>query len=201
MQALRTHDRHPAAPSQTYDDLSTQFPPENMGKGLLLSEIGDDALFCVVEFKRGRSDMYFTTPEAVPARNDFVIVEADRGHDLGKVTLERISRAQLIAMIKQQENGEENSIGKKNDVYVKRVLRRATSAEVAVLVSKNQDEAKALLVCQSKIKQKQMPMQVVDAEYQWDKRKLTFYFVADRRVDFRELVRDLFKLYKTRIWM
>ncbi|KAI7880628.1 PSP1-domain-containing protein [Lichtheimia hyalospora FSU 10163] len=211
MQALRTHDNNPATSlpmPTTPDDLSTQFPPENMGKGSLLSDIGEDALFCVVEFKRGRSDMYFTTMtgDAAPARNDFVIVEADRGHDLGKVTLDRISRSQLSAMIKQQqENGEDGnsntSSNKKNDVHVKRILRRATSAEIALLMSKSQDEAKALLVCQSKIKQKQMPMQVVDAEYQWDKRKLTFYFVAERRVDFRELVRDLFKLYKTRIWM
>ncbi|KAI9312258.1 PSP1 C-terminal conserved region-domain-containing protein [Dichotomocladium elegans] len=44
-------------------------------------------------------------------------------------------------------------------------------------------------------------MDIVDAEYQWDRRKLTFYFVAERRVDFRELVRDLFRIYKTRIWM
>ncbi|KAJ8663802.1 hypothetical protein O0I10_000076 [Lichtheimia ornata] len=215
MQALRTHDNNPATslPIPTPDDLSTQFPPENMGKGSLLSDIGEDALFCVVEFKRGRSDMYFTTMtgDAAPARNDFVIVEADRGHDLGKVTLDRISRSQLSAMIKQQQensddgnnttSGSSSNNNKKNDVHVKRILRRATSAEIAVLMSKSQDEAKALLVCQSKIKQKQMPMQVVDAEYQWDKRKLTFYFVAERRVDFRELVRDLFKLYKTRIWM
>ena len=177
MQALRTHDNNPATSlpmPTTPDDLSTQFPPENMGKGSLLSDIGEDALFCVVEFKRGRSDMYFTTMtgDAAPARNDFVIVEADRGHDLGKVTLDRISRSQLSAMIKQQqENGEDGnsntSSNKKNDVHVKRILRRATSAEIALLMSKSQDEAKALLVCQSKIKQKQMPMQVVDAEYQW----------------------------------
>lgn len=178
MQALRTHDNNPATclPMPTPDDLSTQFPPENMGKGSLLSDIGEDALFCVVEFKRGRSDMYYTTMtgDAAPARNDFVIVEADRGHDLGKVTLDRISRSQLSAMIKQQqENGDDgnnntsSSSNKKNDVHVKRILRRATSAEIAVLMSKSQDEAKALLVCQSKIKQKQMPMQVVDAEYQW----------------------------------
>lgn len=44
-------------------------------------------------------------------------------------------------------------------------------------------------------------MDVVDAEYQWDRNKLTFYFIADRRIDFRELVRDLFRIYKTRIWM
>jgi len=70
-----------------------------------------------------------------------------------------------------------------------------------MLVTKSQDEAKAMLVCQTKVRQKKLPMEVVDAEYQWDRRKLTFYFIAERRIDFRELVRDLFKIYKTRIWM
>ena len=44
-------------------------------------------------------------------------------------------------------------------------------------------------------------MIILDAEYQFDRHKLTFYFEADRRIDFRELVSDLFSLYKTRIWM
>ena len=86
-------------------------------------------------------------------------------------------------------------------VVPKRLFRLAEANEVTMLFSKSQDEAKALAVCQTKIRQRNLPMEVVDAEYQWDRRKLTFYFVADRRIDFRELVRELFKLYKTRIWM
>jgi cell fate regulator YaaT (PSP1 superfamily) len=46
-----------------------------------------------------------------------------------------------------------------------------------------------------------LPMEVCDAEWQWDRRKLTFYYTADTRVDFRELVRELFRVYKTRVWM
>jgi cell fate regulator YaaT (PSP1 superfamily) len=75
-----------------------------------------------------------------------------------------------------------------------------------------QDELKALQLCQSKVRAKKLPMEVVDAEYQWyatcpyltivedayfdairDRRKLTFYFVAEKRIDFRELVRELFR--------
>ena len=52
-----------------------------------------------------------------------------------------------------------------------------------------------------KVAQRKLPMQILDAEYQFDRHKLTFYFEADRRIDFRELVSDLFSLYKTRIWM
>ena len=64
-----------------------------------------------------------------------------------------------------------------------------------------QEEQRALALCQSKIRQKKLQMEVFEAEYQWDRRKLTYYFSAAHRIDFRELVRELFKVYKTRIWM
>lgn len=44
-------------------------------------------------------------------------------------------------------------------------------------------------------------MEILDAEWQWDRRKLTFYYTADQRVDFRELVRELFRIWKTRVWL
>merc|ERR1711871_1818690 len=63
------------------------------------------------------------------------------------------------------------------------------------------EEKAALEVCRAKAQQRKLPMSVVGAEYQFDRHKLTFYFEADRRIDFRELVRDLFSVYKTRIWL
>ncbi|OLY83179.1 hypothetical protein AYI68_g2688 [Smittium mucronatum] len=87
------------------------------------------------------------------------------------------------------------------DISIKRVFRVADSTDIDVMVSKSQDEQKALLVCQAKVRSLKLPMEVVDAEYQWDRRKLIFFFNADHRIDFRELVRELFKTYKTRIWM
>ena len=60
-------------------------------------------------------------------------------------------------------------------------------------MTKRQDEDKALSLCQMKVKQRKLPMEVIDAEYQWDRRKLTFYFIAEKRIDFRELVRELFR--------
>lgn len=44
-------------------------------------------------------------------------------------------------------------------------------------------------------------MEILDAEWQWDRRKLTFYYTSDQRVDFRELVRELFRIWKTRVWL
>ncbi|KAJ2808682.1 hypothetical protein H4R20_000714 [Coemansia guatemalensis] len=88
------------------------------------------------------------------------------------------------------------------DVYVKRIFRAADQREVADLLNnKVFDEKNALNMCQSKVQQRKLAMRVDDAEFQFDRRKLTFYFTADHRVDFRELVRDLFKHFKTRIWM
>ncbi|KAJ1666185.1 hypothetical protein IW140_001787 [Coemansia sp. RSA 1813] len=95
-----------------------------------------------------------------------------------------------------------SSSGSSKDVLIKRIFRVADQREVADLTNnKVLDEQNALTMCQSKVQQRKLSMYVVDAEFQFDRRKLTFYFKADRRVDFRELVRELFKHFKTRIWM
>jgi cell fate regulator YaaT (PSP1 superfamily) len=159
----------------------------------------------VVEFKAGRTD-YFYVPEDTSIDvhvGDVAIVEADRGKDLGKVIETSINSLQELQMYQATHVDSlvdsHNAVGK--EITPKRIFRLAEPGEVAMLLAKSQDEAKANQLCQSKIRQKKLPMEIVDAEYQWDRRKLTFYFVADRRIDFRELVRELFKIYKTRIWM
>ncbi|KAG2196479.1 hypothetical protein INT46_001044 [Mucor plumbeus] len=166
---------------------------DDMGKGTRLdSEILNDAIFYVVEFKGGRSDVFYSQQKTIK-EYDLVIVEADRGRDIGKITMENISKQQLEIFYSQLKNNnnqnptaEEKKKYLPNEIYVKCIFRQARSDEITLLMAKGQDEAKALMVCQSKIKQKKLNMQVVDAEYQWDRRKLTFYFVAEKRVDFRE---------------
>ncbi|KAG0090977.1 hypothetical protein BGZ92_001758 [Podila epicladia] len=199
----------------------------DLGKGLTLGQLPHHGSLYVVEFKAGRNDLFYMTggigDSASPPlkRGDLVIVEADRGKDLGKIANDSITpqqiqalqaqQAEMAAIAAQQDpSGMGMSIGggmtssstrTPKEIHPKRIFRLAQPSEVALLVSKNQDEMKAMVVCQSKVRQKKLPMEVVDAEYQWDRRKLTFYFIAERRIDFRELVRDLFKIYKTRIWM
>jgi PSP1 C-terminal conserved region len=111
----------------------------------------------------------------------YVKVEADRGEDLGIV------------------------VGRPDKSFIrdgpKRILRLATHDEVSLLALKREEEEELLSVCRQKAQQRGLPMNVVDAEYQFDRHKLTFFFEAEGRVDFRELVRDLFSMYKTRIWM
>lgn len=67
------------------------------------------------------------------------------------------------------------------------------------MVEKLRDEHDAMLICREKVAQRGLPMQIVDAEYQWDRRKLTFFFKADKRVDFRELTKENFRIFKVSI--
>ncbi|RKO97406.1 hypothetical protein CXG81DRAFT_895, partial [Caulochytrium protostelioides] len=156
----------------------------------------------VVEFKAGRHDFFYLTDARLkPLQNgDLVIVEADRGKDLGKVIEDNIMNAHQLAHY-QATHADPIAENYNREVHPKRIDRLAKPDEVAMLVYKSKEEAKAMAICQAKIRAKKLHMEVVDAEYQWDRRKLTFYFVADHRIDFRDLVRDLFKTYKTRIWM
>lgn len=156
----------------------------SLDPGLILGQNRMDPLsrttYYKVEFKAGRYCIFYPEAEQNYKLGDFVLVEADRGKDLGKII----------------------GIGKEfQDPDAKVLYRLAAPSEISQLPVKMQDEQKALQLCQQKIRQKKLPMEVVEAEYQWDRRKLTYYFVADRRIDFRELVRELFKIYKTRIWM
>lgn len=166
----------------------------------------------IVEFKACRTDVFYVAEgsglEVHPG--DLVIVEADRGRDLGKVTRENVSMAQVKSLKAQQAreqalaiggNGEDTEKFNSGIVQPKLIYRLAQPSEVAMLLVKSQDEQQAMLVCQAKVRQRKLPMEVLDGEYQWDRRKLTFYYYASQRIDFRELVRDLFKIYKTRIWM
>jgi len=64
------------------------------------------------------------------------------------------------------------------------------------MMEKLKEEYDAMMICREKVVQRGLPMQIVDAEYQWDRRKLTFYFKADKRVDFRELTKENFRIFK-----
>lgn len=124
----------------------------------------------------------------------YVKVEADRGEDLGIVT-------NIVPSNNANNNGKESSSDVTNVAELKKIIRLATNDEITLLTVKRKEEDELLKMCRGKTIQRALPMNVVDAEYQFDRNKLTFFFQAEGRVDFRELVRDLFSLYKTRIWM
>ncbi|KAF9110466.1 hypothetical protein BGX27_006313, partial [Mortierella sp. AM989] len=194
--------------SQEEYQYGSQSSSGDLGKGMTLSQLSHHGSLYVVEFKAGRSDLFYVADNnnLTLKRGDLVMVEADRGKDLGKITNDSITPQQIQAL--QKEHAEAAALAAHQEgqrthkeIHPKRIFRLALPTEVSQLVNKNQDEIKAMMVCQTKVRQKKLPMEVVDAEYQWDRRKLTFYFRAEHRIDFRELVRDLFKIYKTRIWM
>ena len=81
----------------------------------------------------------------------------------------------------------------------KKILRMASMQERLELPLKLQDETDLLEVCRERAREMYcLPMTLVDAEYQFDRLKLTLHYSASRRIDFRELVRDLFAIFKTR---
>jgi len=135
-----------------------------------------------VVFKGERKEIY-ANPQQFPFKiNDYVIVEADKGEDLGIV-----SQVGAILSIK------------KKDEKLKKILRKPEADDLKKLKENRKKEKDAFNICKEKIEKHQLIMKLVDVEYQFDGNKITFYFTAERRVDFRELVKDLAAIYKVRI--
>lgn len=135
-----------------------------------------------VAFKAGRIGLFENDKGLVLRHGDFVIVEADKGEDLGKV----VTLGQAPAFMSDDEP-------------LKKVIRLATPADMARMQENRALEEEALKICKQKIGKHRLNMNLVDAEYQLDHKRLTFYFTSDQRVDFRQLVRDLAARFKTRI--
>jgi len=135
-----------------------------------------------IEFK-GHRRTVFTNPYEFPFRSgDIAIVEADRGQDAGVVK----------HVISTPLNNEQNS-----PVYM--VIRKATIQDREQMEWLRDREKQTLKICHEKITEHNLPMCLADAEYRFDGLKLIFYFTADGRIDFRELVRDLAGTFRTRI--
>jgi len=135
-----------------------------------------------VSFKLAGKIYYFDPAGFEVKQGDPVIVETVRGIEFGKV------------MIGPREVSED-----KVTSPLKKVIRIATLEDHAQLKENEDKSKKAFDVCLQKIKQHQLEMKLVDVEYTFDRSKIIFYFTADGRIDFRELVKDLAAVFKTRI--
>jgi len=175
-----------------------------------------------VRFKGNRKE-YFTWPAPEPlALHEAVIVEVERGQDLGRVSAlgpvaakkcgsgcSGCSLAEAPGPPRTPDSrpgsatspGGETDPGREPGVHgvTRRILRRATAGDAAVAAALERDEADVRRKVMDRVRQHALPMKVSDAEWQWDKKKLTIYFTAEQRVDFRALVRDLASLFHTRI--
>lgn len=140
-----------------------------------------------IQLKAGRRELFNNVSGSEIERDDYVIVEAEKGEDIGFV----YQKGNLTAF----------KCGKKklDPEALKKILRPATENDVKVLETQAQKEKEAFKICRQKIEQHKLPMKLVNTEIQFDHSKITFYFTAEQRVDFRELVKDLASIYRTRI--
>ena len=135
-----------------------------------------------VRFRKA-GKVYFFDPAGMEIKTgDHVIVETARGIEFGHVVL-----------------GNREVEDKKVVQPLKPVIRMATRADEEVERKNKEKEKEAFKICLEKIKKHDLQMKLIDAEYTFDNNKVLFYFTADGRIDFRELVKDLASVFKTRI--
>ena len=152
-----------------------------------------------VRFKGNRKE-FFSWPSAEPlALHDSVIVEVDRGQDLGRVSAVGPVAAKKCAGSCSGCSLAEAAAPPAPTEPLRSILRRATADDAAVAEQLHREEEDVRRRVMERVKSHTLPMKVSDAEWQWDRKKLTVYFTADQRVDFRALVRDLASLFHTRI--
>ncbi|CAK7564206.1 MAG: hypothetical protein SEPTF4163_002092 [Sporothrix epigloea] len=200
----------------------------------------------IVLFKCARADVFYIQDGTglTIKPGDLVIVEADRGTDLGTVAVDNVdwvearrlkehyAEEQYKWLMMYSQNAEDAQDGtgsglmtsssdfqgsavggmgptgqhhiqepNAGELKPKLIKRLAQNHEIHALRDKEGNEAKAKRVCMQKVKEHGLNMEILDAEFQMDWKKLTFYYFADAYVNFNSLVTDLFKIYKTRIWM
>jgi len=148
----------------------------------------DDSMDLIeVEFKGSRRAYFYKEKDLQLSTMDYVIVEAEKGCDLGKVYL----------------TGDLVHIKRKGQVLKKDIIRKVVKKieqdDLEKMVENRKMEETAFLVCRKKIEKHELLMKLVDVEYQFDRNRVTFFFTSDKRIDFRELVKDLASEYRTRI--
>src|SRR5713226_9759852 len=143
---------------------------------------GNVVVITGIRFRPAGRIYYFDPREQTYNTGQYVIVETVRGVEAGRV---------VIASKKLAERDLSDPL--------KPVLRLATEDELRMMLSFKSKEKEALVRCAERITQHNLPMKLVEAEYTFDGSRLTFYFTAEERVDFRGLVRDLATTFRTRI--
>jgi cell fate regulator YaaT (PSP1 superfamily) len=135
-----------------------------------------------IRFRPAGRIYYFDPVNLTFTNGQYIIVETARGVEAGRVVIaaKKIPLSDLSDPLKP-------------------VLHLATEDELRTMLSFKSKEKEALVLCHERVLQHKLPMKLVEAEYTFDGSRLTFYFTADERVDFRALVRDLAATFRTRI--
>lgn len=132
---------------------------------------------------RDSGKVYYFDPAGVPAQaGDTVVVDTAKGQECGEVVTgpQEVDESEVVEPLRK-------------------VIRLATERDLALRRQYQAQEARALRICQERVAAHNLPMKLVGSEYTFDGSRLTFFFTADGRVDFRELVRDLASIFHTRI--
>jgi cell fate regulator YaaT (PSP1 superfamily) len=135
-----------------------------------------------VRFRKPGKVYFFDPADLEIQRQDKVIVETAMGQELGEVV---ISKKQIS----------EESL----NTPLKKVIRIASQKDIKHDEENREKEKEAFKICEEKIKKYQLDMHLTEVEYKFDNSKILFYFTADGRIDFRELVKDLAAVFRTRI--
>lgn len=174
-----------SAPALSFmDDREGAVPTAEPEISILEPQVPDaSAQFFLVQFHPNRVELFKWNQSKHLNVGDYVLTEADRGYDVGHI----------VEAVHKPTAREIKS--------AKSIVRTASHHEIAQLPTKVEREAKAKELCQQKAKELGLPMLITGAEFQFDGKKLTFYYTASDYVDFRNLVRALFKTFGMRIWM
>lgn len=135
-----------------------------------------------VRFKKVGKIYYFDPDGHKLDRDDVVIVETARGIECGTVAIEN------------KETAEEEIVRP-----LKKMIRKATPEDIKHVEENRRREKEAMAICEKKIKDRKLEMNLIDVEYTFDNSKILFYFTAEGRIDFRALVKDLAAIFKVRI--
>ncbi|HAK42152.1 MAG TPA: stage 0 sporulation protein [Clostridium sp.] len=135
-----------------------------------------------VRFKKAGKIYYFNPGDLDIKKGDFVVVETARGVEFGECVVgkKELREGEIVAPLKN-------------------VIRKALEEDINTNKINKEKEEEAFKVCLEKIKAHDLTMKLIDVEYTFDNNKVIFYFTADGRVDFRELVKDLASIFRTRI--
>ena len=135
-----------------------------------------------IRFKKACKIYYFDPAESGVAKGDHAIVETARGVEYGEVVIgpREVDESSIVPPLKP-------------------VMRKATAEDDLKLAENKIREKEAFNICLRKIKNHDLPMRLIDVEFTFDVHKIMFYFTADGRIDFRELVKDLASVFRTRI--
>ena len=156
-----------------------------------LPDTQNDTDFVEVQFKNTRKGYYLNSTQIPLVKGDIVAVEALPGHDVGEVTL--TGRLVLAQMRKNNINPEK--------IEVRRIYRKARKSDFDRYHEAKKKEQYAMIRSRQIAEDLNLQMKIGDVEYQGDGNKAIFYYIADERVDFRQLIRSLADAFKVRIEM